>query len=373
VDEAGAIYVAVGGFYYEVRKYAPNGSRVWWNQGLLPGYNVDFDPDTDGLDVYSSRHHFKLNLGDGSAPGDELRDPESPAYEPGSEWSLEGVTWDPFPDPLTGTVPYEERDEHGATARSSGNPLVRRIDGEPYLFVLSQDTYTPGADGKTYSNVIKIYRFLGERAVPTGSVRLTAYCAWGNGEAELAARAACEDDPTCICNPVPGDEYSVDAVTVLLIWNDSNSNGLEDETPQKTLSPSFFPEIGNGWTEHMVLDPPPVAAGFAFDVDSEGDLWLSFGTDIYDGQTVRRAGIWRLARTTNGYVLPTVAERKEYALKDFGILGGWSEIRFHRSPSQSMYVFAPAPGNHPENPTVPLPKAVYRIDNFLSSQRSLAL
>lgn len=358
VDEGGGIYVASAAPYYDVRKYLPDGTRAWWNQGLAL-QALDFDPATDGQDVYSARHHFKLNLGDS---GDPLRDISSPQYSSGMEWSLEGVTWEPFPDPLAGTIAYTERDEHGATARRSGVPLVRNISGNRYLFVESSEPGDYGADGKALLQFVKIYRFVGERAVPCGEIRATQFCGWGNGPnqaEEDLARAACAANPSCICNSVPGNG-TVENAVVLSIWNDTNGNGLEDEALLETLSPADFDEMTGQWTPEMIANPPPFGM-FNFDVDSEGDIWLSFGSDSETevDNELMRAAIWRLARDPNSsqlaYSLPSAAERKEYALGPLGI--GGKAIRFQREPHQSMFVHG---GN-----------AIHRIDGFLTSARAL--
>jgi hypothetical protein len=368
VDADGAIYVASSGPYYDLRKYAPNGNHaVWANQGLLIP-SIDFDPNSDGLDVYSARQHFKLNLGDGTSATDQVRKPTSIQYQPGSEWSFEGVTWDPFPDPLTGTVAYAEKDEHGATARPSGAPIIRWIGDDRYMFLGYNDWpfVTPsGPAGSGRRNEIRIYRFQGtERAVPVGAIRVTTYCDW-----ELAAdRLVCAQDPNCPCNPIPndpGDQNTISSTAVLAIWNDTNGNGIEDETPDYTLNDlSQFSEQDSQWTAAMLANPPPTDT-FHFDVDSDGDLWLSFGkdetTEFNNNVVLARAGIWRIRRDESTsqlrYILPTAEERRKYTVNQLGIVSG--AIRFHRDPDQSMYILSSG--------------AVHRVDSFLSDQRFLKI
>jgi hypothetical protein len=370
VDETGAITVASSGPYYDVRKYAANGNRMWANQGLLIG-SIDFDPASDGLDVYSVRQHFKLNLGDGTAPEDQYRKPTSPEYKPGSEWSFEGVTWDPFPDPLNGSVAYAEKDEHNATARPSGAPLVRRIGGIPYMFVAFNNWDVAaaagfGPAGSERRNEIRIYRFLGERAVPSGAIRVTNFCDWPSN---APARVACDQDPACLCRGQLNNGQTIQATGVLSIWNDTNANGLEDEMLDTTMPDlsllSTFSEIDSDpWNQAMIANPPPSEA-FAFDVDTEGDLWLSFDGDKYDTEddvtVLARAAIWRLERDRNSsqiaYAVPTAAQRQEYAVTPLGISSG--SLRFHPQPSESMYIHA---GN-----------VIHRVDSFLSPERALAL
>jgi hypothetical protein len=370
VDQTGAIYVASSAPYYDLRKYAPNGTRVWANQGLLIP-SIDFDPAGDGLDVYSARQHFKLNLGDGTAPGDQLRKPASTQYQPGSEWSFEGVTWDPFPDPLTGSVAYAEKDEHGATARISGAPFIRRIGGVPYMFMAFNDWVGKafGPAGTERRNEIRIYSFLGERAVPSGAIRVTTFCDWDEGSPETVA---CDADPACVCRGIPNNGSAVRATGVLSIWNDTNGNGIEDDGLLTTMPDlndlSEFSENSNDpWNEEMIENPPPDDE-FTFDVDTDGNVWLSLDDgdqfDTEQGVTVlARAGIWRVARDASSgqlkYGLPTPSQRREYAVNHLGISGGHIRAQGDAGPSMSMYFYTNS--------------VIHRVDSFPSPARSLGL
>ncbi len=137
VDAAGNTYVSCSGGGTHLRKFDPHGNLVWNLSGLEFVNCGDFDPATDGEDLYEVDKHFKLDLS---------RKPL--AATPGSEWRYAGFSWNPF-----GTEP---------NSRGSRGTIVRRFGPAGSLFMFSLSQSVQDAQGWPF------YRFNGELAVPCG-------------------------------------------------------------------------------------------------------------------------------------------------------------------------------------------------------------
>jgi hypothetical protein len=206
VDNAGGVYVSMNGLPgADIRKFTRNGTTYtyeWSIQGLLGfGHGQEiavFDPGTDGADAYSFNKHFSFNTSVNNPP-DASPPTAGGAMAPGSEWSLKSLTWDPHDG---------EKDVDGRYARDRGHTVIRRLNGERYMFVLSGDvspsTYQPANTALpahelitesrpgapvSIKQAIHVYRFNGEIAVPTGSIEIIGI--------DTDPMPRCDDDCDC--------------------------------------------------------------------------------------------------------------------------------------------------------------------------------
>jgi hypothetical protein len=125
--------------------YSPDGHRLFRLEGLLfvDGADVDrgsVSQDGNTLSVYTGNWHFTLDLSKSA---------------PGSEWHTAGFTANRFR--------YPDDALYHANRSERGMPMVRRIEGKPFVF------YTD-----MFSEMLKIYRFdpahEGETAIPAGLI-----------------------------------------------------------------------------------------------------------------------------------------------------------------------------------------------------------
>jgi Cys-rich repeat protein len=383
IDSAGALHVALGAPYVDIRKYDAAGtahatSSAWSTYGLMNFSNlIDFDETTDGQDAYSARHHISMNLA---------------STTPGGEWSLRSMTWDPFPPaPLA----YREKDEHGVTRRRSGIPRIKTIDGQKFLFLMGDAD--PDPDGDTgprgSRRGLLIYRFNGEIAIPWAAIRQEGICALDDDVKE--ACGALGNPMNCACNIDPDNVGSLDPYQVMTIWIDSNGDGVENEAEQSTINPlgmtltgcetsNTCPIFENGAenfehpSQEMWDNPPPRSdmAFSYFDVDANGDIWLSYGNDgkAFDvhmpgnPERVMSAAIWQLKRTA-GAITPGQGPRYSLTLGSGRAqhpvppeMTRIDAIRFQRTAGEAMYlVGADAAGN----------PVINHYDNWLTGTRLL--
>jgi probable HAF family extracellular repeat protein len=132
LDAAGNLYVSCSGIGSHLRKFNPNGNLLWSLSGLPFTQCPDFDPTTDGQDLYWQNAHYTLDY---------------TKTTPGSEWSYTGLSWNPFgPD---------------SQGRSDGGTVFRRFgpNNDRFMFVM------PAKGGAVF-----IYRYGGELAIPCGRV-----------------------------------------------------------------------------------------------------------------------------------------------------------------------------------------------------------
>jgi hypothetical protein len=125
--------------------YSADGHRLFRLEGLLfvDGADVDrgsVSQDGNTLSVYTGNWHFTLDLSKSA---------------PGSEWHTAGFTANRFR--------YPDDALYHANRSERGMPMVRRIEGKPFVF------YTD-----MFSEMLKIYRFdpahEGETAIPAGLI-----------------------------------------------------------------------------------------------------------------------------------------------------------------------------------------------------------
>lgn len=62
-DQSGNIYVGMSCFFggCKLQSYTPQGNKNWELNGLLFVDNADFDPTTDGKDIYTKSHHISMD------------------------------------------------------------------------------------------------------------------------------------------------------------------------------------------------------------------------------------------------------------------------------------------------------------------------
>jgi hypothetical protein len=143
VDNAGNIYVAADSngsgtsAGTELRKFNASGQIQWERYGLEFIKCGDFDPGTDGHDIYSINSHYAMDY----------------SKETGKEWSYKGFTLDrlAYPDDIRA-----HSDEVGAF----GGIMMRRYLGKRFMFFVD-----------AFAHFLAIYRFqtdTSETAIPAG-------------------------------------------------------------------------------------------------------------------------------------------------------------------------------------------------------------
>ncbi|MEW1864380.1 hypothetical protein AB0399_29110 [Streptomyces sp. NPDC088194] len=167
-DSAGNVYVAMFEFGVWLRKFSPAGAVVWQLQGSAFVDAADFDPASDGVEIYTKQCHYSVDYG--KAPGSD------------STWrsyTLDSVKYPQDPRLfLTGHT-------HSATS-----PFLKRLNGSLYMYVTGM-----------YCGHLLIYRMDGEIAKPSSAI----FKARWNG-----------DDPTWPPNQPATGQW---------IWRDLSGNG----------------------------------------------------------------------------------------------------------------------------------------------------
>ena len=134
VDGAGTIYVACAGSGTDLRAYSPAGKLLWKLNALHFVDCGDFDPDSDGVQVYTPFKHDTMDYS---------------KTAPGSEWSYTAWNWNPF--------------KYGSAPRNgSSSAVIRRVGPKRSLVM-----YTSGQGN---CGDILIFRMVGEQAIPCGRI-----------------------------------------------------------------------------------------------------------------------------------------------------------------------------------------------------------
>lgn len=141
VDAEDNLYVAMHEMGSVLRKFTPEGKRVW---ELFDHFFVDVasaDPTTDAGDVWGIQEHYQL---DWSQP-------------PGKEATWVGYSLDrvKYPNDPRGLSFVKQQGEHGLTS-----PQIVTIEGKRFMFV----------GGMFASNFLNIFRYEGEMAIPSGLI-----------------------------------------------------------------------------------------------------------------------------------------------------------------------------------------------------------
>ncbi|SDR43067.1 hypothetical protein SAMN05443245_5939 [Paraburkholderia fungorum] len=211
VDPAGNLYVAqngegprplgsatVGqGAVLESYVYSSH-AFLWRLYGLTFVDSAAFDPATPNS-VYTGSKRFTLDY----------------TQPVGHEWSYAAFTLDRFDYPGDPAF-YEPRGVRG-------EPMVRRINGQPFLYTLDS--------GAHYLNVYRFDTAHGEMAIPSGMLAQ---------------------------NPLPGTLPVGQPTYGEWLWRDSNGNGAVDAS-EISSNPSTGSTVGNGF----------------WWVDTPGNVWLA--------------------------------------------------------------------------------------------------
>jgi hypothetical protein len=183
VDALGNLYVGGGFQGTDLRMFTPDGKLGWMVNSLMFCNTYDVDPASDGTEIYGTYNHLQLDLSQ---------------TEPGKEQKYMGYNWD--------LRKYSDPDRAGGA-----QSIVRRLGPDKRLVM-----YTTGQGVIDY---VKIFRYDGEIAVPSGRIG-------GND-----------------------------------LWIDTNGNGKEEPEEVAKMASSI------GWVTSLC-------------VDSKGDLWAAqSGTD----------------------------------------------------------------------------------------------
>ncbi len=208
-----------------ISKFAQNGTRSWVRYGLMFEDGVDFDPTTDGVDVYGKAWHFKMDY----------------TKSQGQEWSVVGYTH--------GRYKYEYDMRSHWFLDNPGNTWVRNIthNGQTHkiLFVTRQTR----AD-------VQVFRFSpstdGEVVIPCGEIAdihmpYDNSKAWPDGGIEWdgSKEGTWSSAQPALRNSVWTEGY---------IWSDLN----DDAIPQS-----------NEFTQ-----PQADTRTFTVSIGNNGDLWM---------------------------------------------------------------------------------------------------
>lgn len=137
-DSAGSIYVTCEGRGADIRKFDTSGNLIWKVHSSLDAFGCpDFDPASDGTEIYGHALHISMNLAN---------------TVPGSEWSPKSFTFNPFASWASADPRFD------STFNGTSEPIMRTLGGKRFLFLTYQ------------GNNINIFRFAGEIAVPCGRV-----------------------------------------------------------------------------------------------------------------------------------------------------------------------------------------------------------
>ncbi len=134
IDAKGNIYVSCSPSGSDLRKFTPDGRLVWMLNGLHMVDCADFDPDSDGVEVYCPYKHYTMDYSQ---------------TEPGSEWRYVDYNWNPL--------------KYGPAPRANCSSAVLRRVGPHRALML----YTGGGGLIGY---VGIYRFDGQINVPAGRI-----------------------------------------------------------------------------------------------------------------------------------------------------------------------------------------------------------
>ncbi|MFH0758031.1 MAG: carbohydrate-binding protein [Bacteroidota bacterium] len=144
-DDAGNIYVSHNSFFSgcKLESYNPDGELNWWLDGLVFVDNGDFDPTTDGKDIYTKNHHFAMDY----------------SKEAGKQWKDSAYTINRFKYPDDARL-HPEAVGTAPTIHPS-SAWIRYKDDHKIMIV-----------NDMYSDQIRLYRFNfetdGEIAIPSG-------------------------------------------------------------------------------------------------------------------------------------------------------------------------------------------------------------
>ena len=179
VDKAGNLYVGGGFQGTDLRMFTPDGKLGWMLNSLMFCNTYDFDPASDGADVYATYNHVHLDL---------------TRTESGKEQKYVGYNWD--------------INRFGTPERSGNSQsIVRRHGPEKRLVMFTS--------GQGIVGDINIYRYDGEIAIPAGGTRDNGSSLWvdANGDGkedpdELTKMPTAIGWVTSLCIDSKGDMWA---------------------------------------------------------------------------------------------------------------------------------------------------------------------
>ncbi len=137
-DKHGNIYVSMSEQGSIMRKFKPDGELVWELVCLNFVDVDDFDPASDGTEIFGRQEHYVIDY----------------TRPPGQDWTFKAYTLDATKYPQDPRL-WLTNDNHHITS-----PFIRRMnDGQRYMFATGM-----------YSEHFVIYRFDGYIAVPSGMI-----------------------------------------------------------------------------------------------------------------------------------------------------------------------------------------------------------
>jgi hypothetical protein len=184
VDAQGNLYVGGGFQGTDLRMFTPGGKFGWMINSLIFCNTYDFDPASDGTEIYGTYNHLHLDLS---------------RTEPGKEQKYVGYNWDlrNFGEPVRA---------------GSSQSIVRRLGADKRLAMFTS--------GQGVIGDINIYRYEGELAIPAGGTRNGGNALWidanGNGKEEpeeITKMASPIGWITGLCVDSKGDLWAANSTT----------------------------------------------------------------------------------------------------------------------------------------------------------------
>lgn len=195
-DNSGNIYVAMDGYAgsegsgggAEIRAFNPDATLRWRMVDFIFVSTGQIDPATDGVDIYTGHHHFKMDY--------------SKPQGFNSDWSQYSISIDPFKYPNDPRLVISTEDPQA----------IKNINGKKYMFLTDM-----------YYNMLWVYRFNGEIAVPCAA--FCVHFGWNGDEYIRNSWNYTRGRPVITTN---GQHW---------LWTDLNGDGSGENQPNEY---SFF-------------------------------------------------------------------------------------------------------------------------------------
>ena len=184
VDAQGNLYVGGGFQGTDLRMFTPDGKFGWMVHSLMFCNTYDFDPASDGSEIYGTYNHLHLDLSQ---------------TEPGREQKYVGYNWDlrKFGEPVRA---------------GNSQSIVRRLGADQRLAMFTT--------GQGVIGDIHVFRYEGEIAMPAGGTRQGGNALWidanGNGQEEpeeMTKMASPIGWITGLCVDARGDLWAANSTT----------------------------------------------------------------------------------------------------------------------------------------------------------------
>jgi hypothetical protein len=255
VDLAGNIYVSSGSIGTDLRKFDAGGNLLWQRSGHPFTQCSDFDPTTDGEDMYGVRAHYALDYSE---------------IEPGKEWSFVGQGHNPLGP--SGPIGFGFS---GAIVRSFG-------PGNPrFLFQSGNDSFT------------HVFRYDGEELIPCGRMSHAAADRdqwWIDLDGDRVESPSELSTVLAPSGSMTGARVSTDVaengdVSHLHAFYAASQagSGYVRHYRMLGLTPEGVPMYGVGSGEHEEIRvPPELVYALRHDYDQANDVMVLLGSDVAD-------------------------------------------------------------------------------------------